>query len=100
MDKDDSVRIFRTPSFLQYTKAVVDFSRRRIRDPWRILDAFEGLQSVFGSECLMNTPFLHGMPLALMDTALLWQPRESMHRLESKINDQGEIVRQSPPSWT
>lgn len=94
MEHDDSFRLFRTGLFDQYTRSVEDFSQRLITDSWKILDAFKGLQNVFGNTLMMNCEFQYGVPLAYMDSALLWQPRRWMRRRE------GNASQEPPPAWS
>jgi hypothetical protein len=49
IEEDQSVRLYRSPAFYQYVKIVEDFSGRAISDPWKIMDAFEGLQKIMES---------------------------------------------------
>jgi hypothetical protein len=99
-EEDDSVRLNRLPAMDQYIEAVEDFSRRDIGDSWRILDAFEGLQSVFACPELLDSPFRYGLPSHSMDVALLWQPKDIVRRRKPKVNKHGNIIVQSPPSWS
>lgn len=100
LEEDDSVRLNRLPAMEQYVEAVEDFSRRDIGDSWRILDAFEGLQSVFECPELLASPFRYGLPSHSMDVALLWQPKGQVRRRKPKVNQRGNITVQSPPSWS
>lgn len=100
IDEDESVRLFRQPAIDQYIKTVEDFSRRDIGDSWRILDAFKGVGSLLESPSLLGSPLRHGLPSHFMDIALLWQPRGSVRRRRNKVDEDGNITKYCPPSWT
>jgi Heterokaryon incompatibility protein (HET) len=100
MEADESVRLFRLPAFHQYVKIVEDFSGRDIGEPWKIMDAFKGLQRVLESPKILHSTFRFGLPVRFMDAALLWQPSGPTRRREEKLDQNGNILRRSPPSWS
>jgi hypothetical protein len=58
-----------------YRRAVEEYSARKMTDPNDILDAFSGiLKTLCAARCI------DGLPVRLLDIALLWQPRKSIHR--------------------
>ncbi|KAE8447899.1 hypothetical protein EG329_010128 [Mollisiaceae sp. DMI_Dod_QoI] len=72
LEKDESVRLFRSPAFCQYVKLVEGLSSRQIEEPWRILDAFEGVLRVLESPEILTSTFRYGLPTRFIDTSLLW----------------------------
>lgn len=100
LEEDGSVRLFRLPAFSQYIKVVEDLSGRRIGDPWKILDAFEGLGSVLKSPEMLDTTFRYGLPTHFIDASLLWQPQGPVHRRRNQEDQNHKILRLSPPSWS
>ena len=99
-EEDESFRLFRLPAFYQYIKVVEDFSGRGIGEPWKIMDAFEGLQRVLESPEILDSSFRYGIPVRFLDSAILWQPRGIVRRRRNEEDESRDIPRLSPPSWS
>lgn len=100
VEEDESMRLQRLPEFDQYTRAVEDFSPRRIGEPSRILEAFQGLQNVFCHPKLVGGEFRFGLPLRFIDAALLWLPQAPMCRREPERDHNGVVTNDCPPTWS
>ncbi|XHG05857.1 hypothetical protein AWENTII_009070 [Aspergillus wentii] len=79
-------RLVRPSSFVEYAKAVKQYTHRDLSNPNDILAAFAGLSHIF-SVCF-KSPMLSGLPEAMLDFALLWRPTERLTR------------RRGFPSWS
>jgi hypothetical protein len=77
---DMPTRIFQEEPFTQYTAAVELYTRRSLTEPSDILNAFEGVAGVLQSH--MDTSMHFGLPLGLLDSALLWESLQLLRRRE------------------
>jgi hypothetical protein len=73
-------RIFQEEPFTQYTAAVELYTRRSLTEPSDILNAFEGVERVLQNH--MDTSMHFGLPLELLDSALLWESSQLLRRRE------------------
>jgi hypothetical protein len=73
-------RIFQEEPFTQYTAAVELYTRRSLTEPSDILNAFEGVERVLQNH--MDTSMHFGLPLGLLDSALLWESSQLLRRRE------------------
>lgn len=95
-DKNDIIKVTSTrglqtnmdpyEAFSEYIFSVEIYSSRDLTFFGDKLDAFEGVSKILGDQ--MKTPMLLGLPVALIDLALLWEPHDGVTR--------NEIF----PSWT
>ena len=76
--EDPRLRLMRPISFEEYTLVVNQYSRRTLGDKGDILKAFAGLSKIFESCWQCNLTW--GVPEALWDMSLLWQPGKGPSR--------------------
>jgi hypothetical protein len=100
LEDDDSVRLMRSHAFSQYSKIAENFSDRVISEPWKIMDAFDGLRRVLELPEMLNSSLWWGLPTRNIHSALLWQPCEPTVRRRPKKDANGNVIRLSPPSWS
>ncbi|KAK4211180.1 heterokaryon incompatibility protein-domain-containing protein [Rhypophila decipiens] len=67
-------------SLIMYDKLVNELSARNLWDPNDILKAFQGLVS--NMEASQAGPFVAGLPLRVLDRALLWAPVRGLEKRE------------------
>lgn len=91
-DQEDytSVPLFRPTVFVQYSKAVREYTTRRLTFPDDIVDAFQGILSQLSRQ--IGTNILAALPESYLDVALLWTPLVLQTRRESR--------RAQIPSWS
>jgi hypothetical protein len=73
----ETIKMRYAPDLLwtNYRRAVEAYSARKMTNPNDVMDAFSGiLQTLCAARCI------DGLPVSLLDIALLWQPRTRVHR--------------------
>ncbi|KAH8662634.1 heterokaryon incompatibility protein-domain-containing protein [Xylariales sp. PMI_506] len=82
------------PRFDHFTAIVNQFNIREFTYPEDALNAFSGLSYAIGAS--IGNGLISGLPAAIFDVALLWQPRKKViRRIARNLN-----VRQFLPSWS
>jgi len=83
---------------LQYGEMVEGFTKRKLSYPEDILDAFTGilvaLSKRFGSR------FVCALPMAFVDSALLWQPSLAGTPFSRRVCQEGKSIVPYLPSWS
>ncbi|KAM0259205.1 hypothetical protein ACHAQJ_003410 [Trichoderma viride] len=82
--------LFRPAVFVEYAKAVKEYTKRRLTFSDDIINAFEGISSQMSHH--IGSKFLAALPESYLDVALLWTPVVLQTRRES---DQKRF-----PSWS
>ena len=70
--------LVRSAVFVEYARAVAQFTHRSISFQNDVLNAFDGLGKVFQSG--FNSATVFGLPESLLDVALLWRPMQQLER--------------------
>ena len=88
--RDGRTIVMRSNTFTEYVKVIEQYTHRDMTYPGDVLRALSGLLRIF-SICFRSRVH-HGLPEALLDAAILWQPAEKLRR---RILTEFEI-----PSWS
>ena len=63
-----------------YEEIIFEYTLRNLSFEEDILNAFQGVSNVLSRDLFNSSPFAFGMPLCLLDVALLWYPIGPLHR--------------------
>jgi hypothetical protein len=73
--------VYRTKLNLHvYEEIVFEYTSRNLSYEEDILNAFQGVSNILSRDLFNSSPFVFGMPLCLLDMALLWYPTGPLHR--------------------
>ena len=80
------IHVTKAASFLSYSDAVRNYTKRTLGKTEDIVDAFKGMATLM--EPLFKGRFLYGLPETELDIALLWQPRsDTLHQCKDGESD-------------
>lgn len=85
-------------AFSYYARFVVDYSRKHLSYQSDIISAFTGITKIL--ELYYGWRFLDGLPVPLIDLALLWAPSTTDSILDSALRRRREFPSWSWSGWT
>lgn len=71
-----------------YEEIIFEYTSRNLSHEEDITDAFQGVANLLSHHLFNGSPFVFGIPLCLLDVALLWQsdgPLRRRHRISQKL---------------
>lgn len=63
-----------------YEDIFFELTSRNLSYEEDIINAFQGVSNVLSRDLFNSSPFLFGIPLCMLDLALLWYPTSTLHR--------------------